>query len=375
MKPTERSEEGIPRRDWLLLPLVVLSVTTMFLGLSYLVADHMFPEKGWFTCNTRDRRGFMRHKPNCVCRYKNPEGPLVEYRFNECGYRSARPCGAKPRDTLRIVLMGASMTLGLYIPEDETFGARTEATLNRICPRAVEVQNMGGVRFKDEYKLAEEARRLSPDIIVLAVAPFDLEDTAEAAQPSNRHTQTGLGRTTTWPDLMLRTRESKLVFAVEHFMLLDTQVLFEVYKNMGGSREVLRYPQTPAGERAYSEFAKSLNRFMTGLTGSGVPVIVLVVPNRVAAAIVSNHSQLEGTDPWWFGRRISDIAVQQGVLAVDTTQDFANFAHAEKLFYPVDNHPNGAGHAVIAKALVDRLTDGSIPQVSACRSTSQTATR
>ena len=116
MKPTERSEEGIPRRDWLLLPLVVLSVTTMFLGLSYLVADHMFPEKGWFTCNTRDRRGFMRHKPNCVCRYKNPEGPLVEYRFNECGYRSTKPCGTKPGDTRTGRLNGSVSDVGALHP-------------------------------------------------------------------------------------------------------------------------------------------------------------------------------------------------------------------------------------------------------------------
>jgi hypothetical protein len=273
--------------------------------------------------------------------------------------------------------MGASLTLGLYILEDETFGARTEAIMNRTCTRAVEVQNMGGmVRFKDEYKLAGEARRLTPDVIVLAVGPYDLEEAAGAAQQPNRDSQTAVRRTeSTWRDLMLRTRESKLILAVSHFMLLDTQVLYEIYKNTGGSREVLRSPQTPAGERMYAEFARSLNRFMTGLTGSGVPVIILIVPNRVSAAMVSNHSQLQGTDPWWFGRHISEIAVQQGALAVDATQEFANITHAEQLFYPVDNHPNGAGHAVIAKALVGRLTDGSIPQLTACRSTSQTATR
>ena len=121
----------------------------------------------------------------------------------------------------------------------------------------------------------------------------------------------------------------------------------------------------------YAEFDKALGRVMTKLEGSGVPLIITAVPNRVAAALVSNQSHLEGTDPWWFGRRISDIAVEHGALAVDTTPDFANSPHAEQLFYPVDNHPNGEGHGVIAKALMGRLTDGSIPNLAACRSTSQ----
>jgi len=167
---TQGPEHRLPRRDWLLLPLIVLSVTIVFLGASDLVADRMFPETGQLSCAIIDRFGLPRQKPNCVCRYKNPEGPLVEYRYNECGYRSAKPCGMKPRDTVRVVVMGASVAWGLYIPAAETFGARTEAALNRICSRPVEVQNMGGmVLFKDLPKLAREALGLTPDVIVLTV--------------------------------------------------------------------------------------------------------------------------------------------------------------------------------------------------------------
>lgn len=373
MRQMQESENRLPRRDYVILPLIVLSVTIALLGISHLIADHMFPESGRFTCDVRDRLGFLREKPNCVCHYKNSEGPLVEYRFNECGYRSTKPCGPKPDGTVRVVLMGASLTWGLYIPVEELFGTRIEESLNRICPRPVEVQNMGGmVAFRDEYKLVDEALRLSPDVIVLTVGPYDLEMLAEAAQASDRYSPTMTNEASlAWHNLLLRTRDVKFVLAAEHFMLLDKQVLFDTYRSMGGSRLALQSPQTPAGERMYAEFGKALGRVMTKLEGSGVPLIITAVPNRVAAALVSNQSHLEGTDPWWFGRRISDIAVEHGALAVDATPDFANSPHAEQLFYPVDNHPNGEGHGVIAKALMGRLTDGSIPKLAACRSTSQ----
>jgi hypothetical protein len=375
MSQEQRPEDRLPRRDWVLLPLIVLSVTVVFLGASDLLADRMFPESGQLNCAIMDGFGLPRQKPNCVCRYKNPEGPLVEYRYNECGYRSAKPCGIKPRDTVRVVLMGASVAWGLYIPDDETFGARTESAMNRICSRPVDVQNMGGmVLFRDLPKLAGEALRLSPDVIVLTVGPYDLEELGVTEQQSDPHPPTIIGMTKlAWHNIMARARQSKFVFAAYHYMLLDTQVLYEAYMHMGGSREVMRSPQTPEGNQMYAEFAKALDRMMAKLTASGVPVVVMAVPNRVAAAMVSNRSHLEGTDPLLFGHRISEIAVQHGALALDVTRDFANFPHAEQLYYPVDNHPNGDGHAVIGQALVNRLTDGSIAQLAACRLTSQIA--
>jgi lysophospholipase L1-like esterase len=371
MSQAQWSEDRLPRRDYVLLPLIVLSVTIALLGISDVVANHVFPSSGRFTCIVRDRLGFLRGKANCICHYKNPEGPLVEYRFNECGYRSTKPCGRKPDGMVRIVLMGASLTWGLHIPGNEVFGNRVEEALNQICTRPIEVQNMGGmIRLRDEYKLIDEALSLSPDVIVLTVAPNDLEQLVESPQSSPPPTILGRAKLA-WHDLLMHTRDVRFVLAVQHFMLMDKQVLFDIYGNIGNSRLVLQSPQTPAGEQMYTEFGKALDRVMTKMQGSGVPLIIMAVPNRVAAALVSNRSHLDGTDPWWFGRHISEIAIERGALAVDATNEFANSPHAEQLFYPVDNHPNGDGHAVVAKALMDRLTDGSIPHLTACRVTTQ----
>lgn len=364
---------ALPRRDWLLLPLVVVAVTAIFLGTAQFVAVRVFAERGDEGCRSTERPGPPRHTPNCQFQYKMPEGALVTYRFNECGFRSQAPCGPKPAGTLRVVLMGTSLTLGLGVSNEETFADRLQQQLNRICTRPVEVENMGALtRFNGLPDFAHDALALSPDIIVLTVLPFDLEQRAVVAHQRKIEKQGILGRINGgWHDLALEMRQIAFVRAAQHLMLLNRQFLYKTYLNGTGSHELMSVPPPPDGERKYAEFAKMLAALSAGLKGSGVPLIVMTAPNRVAAAMVSEHSALPGNDPYQFGRIIGDIAVRNGALPLDATPEFANIPNAEKLYFPVDNHPTGAGHAVIAQALVDRLTDGSIPQLSACHVSQQ----
>lgn len=364
-------DEKLPRRDMWLLPLIVLLVTMAFLGASEVTASLMFPERGRFTCGVTDpTSGGPRQKPNCIARYKNAEGPDVEYQFNECGYRSSKPCGPKPPGTLRVVLLGTSMTMGLYVPNHETFATRTEKALNQLCQRPVEVQNMGAMMvLASEPQLIQEALKLSPDVIVMAVAPFDIQEAAPAGKNGSPKARTTLARAKlAWYKFKLKIRNSRFVLAAAHFMLLDEQMLYQVFLSNGTSKDVMASPPTAAGERRYAEFATIMDRISVELRGSGVPLVVIAVPNRIAAAMVSNRSHVEGIDPDWFGRRITEIAAQHGAIPIDVTSRFADVPHAEQLYYPVDNHPTGDAHAIIAQSLVDRLTDGSIPQLASCHS-------
>ncbi|HXN48851.1 MAG TPA: SGNH/GDSL hydrolase family protein [Bryobacteraceae bacterium] len=360
MSAPEKREDGLPRIDCLLLPLVVLSVASAALGAGEVIARRLFVERGAFTCAEHNGQ-----KPNCVCRFKNAEGPEVEYRFNQCGFRSTSACGTKPRGAVRVVFMGTSITLGLHVRADETFAARVEAALNRRCGVRVESQNMGAFSsLSAQPELVAKALALEPDVIVLALSPFDIEEQPGKAGGNARtwFDRAELG----WRNLALRMRGTSLVFAVAHFMLLDEQMLYRTYLSNGASREVMSFPPPPGGERRFNEFSSILDRMTTRLKGSGVPLLVMTTPNRVAASMVSNRSQVEGTDALWFGRRIGEIAVQHGALTLDATLEFAGARHAERLFYAVDNHPTGAAHAIIAQALVKRLTDGAIPRLAAC---------
>src|SRR5207248_9371256 len=82
-------------------------------------------------------------RPNCSMREKNAEGEWVEYRFNECGYRSAASCRTKPAGTIRIALMGSSVSEGLFVHYEEMFATTAGEALSRIAGRPVEFQNLG----------------------------------------------------------------------------------------------------------------------------------------------------------------------------------------------------------------------------------------
>jgi hypothetical protein len=362
------SDETLPRRDWFLLPLIVVLVTSALLGVSEVAATIAFAERSEGSCGAAEGAILPFPKPNCLSYLKNAEGPLVEYRYNECGYRSSKPCGPKPGNTLRVALIGTSITLGLYVPADETFAVRTEKALNAACGRPVEVQNLGAVTdLVSQPEIAAKALELTPDVIVLTVAPFDLEQPPAAGQSASSPA-TGIAQIKlAWDRFSQRIRGTRLVLAVAHFMLLDPEVLYRLYLRGGGSRGVMSFPPTPSADRTYAAFGVVLDRIGAKVKGTGVPIVVAAVPNRVAAAMVSSGYHLEGTDARWFGRHVGEIAAQHGALPLDLTPVFANFPHAEQLFYPADNHPTGEAHALVAQALVARLIDGSIPALAACR--------
>src|SRR5712671_1663718 len=133
MTDSEGSLDKLPRRDRLILPLlVVLTIGFMFL-LSEAATRLIWPEGGVDSCRVRDPITDWRNKPNCTFAMKAAETPWVEYRFNECGYRNSVPCGTKPRGTVRVALLGASLSEGYLIPESQTFAARAADQLGRIC--------------------------------------------------------------------------------------------------------------------------------------------------------------------------------------------------------------------------------------------------
>ena len=275
------SDETLPRRDWLLLPLVVILVASALLGISDVVANAMFPEQGKYTCANGSQPPLQ--KANCVAYFKNAEGPMVEYRFNECGYRSSKSCGAKPRNTVRVVLIGTSITLGLYVPTGETFAARIETALNQMCDRPVEVQNMGTLTdLSSQPELARKALELYPDVIVLTVVPYDVETLrVPTEQPGPSAEPAARGIRPLWARLSVRIRDIKVVYAAAHFMLLDKDALYRTYLNAGGSRGVMTVPPPPSSVRKYEAFAAVLDRIEATLKGSGVPLLVQAVPNRV----------------------------------------------------------------------------------------------
>ncbi len=115
---------------------------------------------------------------------KNVEGSWTTNYYNECGYRSPTSCGPKPAGSVRIAILGSSVSEGVYVPYEKTFPARVAAELQRQCNKTIDIQNLGVPNTSPiyVYRRLGEVLALKPDIVIFVVTPFDMEQHIDREQ-------------------------------------------------------------------------------------------------------------------------------------------------------------------------------------------------
>src|SRR5690606_23089577 len=94
----------------------------------------------------------------------------VRYRFDARGLRGPGVADPKPSGTLRVVVLGDSVTLGWGVEEEETFCVRVAGALASRRGGAVEVVNAGVVGYdtvQEERWFAAHGLSLEPDLVLL----------------------------------------------------------------------------------------------------------------------------------------------------------------------------------------------------------------
>ena len=105
--------------------------------------------------------------------YWDGEGEHGEVRMNSAGFRDRERYRKKPANGLRIALMGDSFVEGLYLREENTYGAVMEKKLKQ-CPvlkdKEVEVLNFGAQGYGTAQELMTMRNYVwdySPDLVIL----------------------------------------------------------------------------------------------------------------------------------------------------------------------------------------------------------------
>jgi hypothetical protein len=70
-------------------------------------------------------------------------------------------------------------------------------------------------------------------------------------------------------------------------------------------------------------------------------------------------------DPFKLDHEVRAIIESHGGIYVDILPDFRTAPDPEGHYYPIDGHPDAAGHAMIAKFLTSALTSGVVPALKA----------
>jgi len=369
----ENSEAKLPRRDWILLPMLSLLTVAVCLIAAEVTAKHFFASEERDTCLSDSSRPDSEHRPNCSTRMKTAEGPWVTNQYNQCGYRTKESCGPKPPGTTRIVLMGSSGSEGLYVEYQQTIAARTASELTRILGRPVEVQNLGRASCFPVcvFREIDQALALKPDILIMTIDPFDIEH-VDAAQVSSRHMpvqpQQAPAAVAQKSSLMARVhssiKSSVSMIAVEHFAFQNTSTYSRLYLHYGDHADYLRTGFSPAWEKRFDDFEIVLAEMADKSKTANVPFVLVATPSLTEASLSKEKSPPAGVDPYAFNARLQQISSRHGVQFVDTLGAFKSGPGANELFYVSEGHMNGEGQGLVSRALVEQLTKEQSPLLS-----------
>jgi hypothetical protein len=242
----------------------------------------------------------------------------------------------------------------------------------------VEVQNTASLaRPTSKFDaLLPEVRGLDPDVVLLTIAPFDLLDLTKSTPPAVvdapivAPAPTPPSHSAKLLELLAKvrqaSRESRALIVAQHYMLRSDASLYRAYQ-LGQEDDVLRVPLSPTNRDRYALLDSELADMSKQLGAYKVPLVVGAIPNRIQAALLSNHVKLPNTDPGAFARTVDSLSAKDGFLTADITSEFANAPHAESLYYVVDGHPNAGANALIADALEQTLLK-QVPAFSTCGS-------
>ncbi len=355
----------LPKRDYILLPLLsLLTILFIFAGTEYFTRL-IWAEQQDDPCFVNDPIAGSHFKPNCSSRAKNAEGPWVDYHYNECGYRSTASCGPKPPGTSRIVLMGSSVTQGLFVPYEDTFFARAERKLAQSSDHRTEFQNLGVQNSSPlyAYRRVGEALALKPNAVLFLLTPWDLEQKMDPKQLAERNSA-GLDAApapaaAVQPSLLKRVQmtltQSRTVLVAQHFLFQNEDTFTKLYLLYGDKADFLRSPLTPAWEKRFADFDVLIGDMADKFKQAGVPLILMAVPSRAEAVLLSAPHIPAGVDPFLFGERIQQIAEKHGLGYVDVMHRFSRIPQSEKLFYVVDGHITAEGQSVLGDAVAQTL--------------------
>jgi hypothetical protein len=358
----------LPRRDYILLPLIFVATILGLLGGGEIAARLVYAEAdGPEACEYLTPTGFRYH-PLCVSTSKLWEGPWVTQRFNDCGYPGIHSCAPRPPGAHRVAVVGSSATRGALISYPDSFAARASSTLSQRCGDLVDFQNLG-TEASDVDRIdlrIPEALALKPSAIVMTIGPYDLAHLKDPPPVPN------IQKRAWHPDLrstVLLLRESRLFLLMQSHLYRDPAFQIRAFLLNGDGADYVRNPLSPVWQKRVDDFGDLLHRISVQTAPVDVPVLLFYLPERAEAALAIDRTWPPGVDPFVLPRALDAAAARNGVQFFDATEAFATAPDFQTVFYLTDGHPREGGHAALANVMEQALL--AQPVFAGCRRVAQ----
>jgi hypothetical protein len=386
-------ETNLPRRDWVILPLLGLLTIVLMASSTEFAARQLFSQSKTTneTCLFPDLSNGVRAIPNSVCWEKAPEDGWVEYKFDSCGYRSGMTCGPKSPGTYRLVAIGSSTAMGARVAFDKTMAALLPKELSRLTERRVELYNEGmGFGFARSTALRfSNVLAAKPDLILWVLTPLDVDfATYPMPETPSEGPERAAGVRTHIGDRSIRTLIMDTVherigniesgIALRHLLYEhesqknyiqsslaltrgDHPHSLSVYEDTG----FLNARLDPRWELHLREFDTYATDVEAKAKAANVPLVAVLVPNRAQAAMLSLGEWPPGYDPYKLDDEVRAIIERHGGTFIDILPDFRTVPNPERHYFPVDGHLDANGQAMISGFLAKALTSGAVPALKA----------
>ena len=376
--------ESLSRRDWIVLPALGLLTIGLMAGSMELIGTRIFPWEGRSLTKCmvlNDPSTGLRGIPNTVCWGRPAEGQPVEYRFNNHGHRSAMDWGPKPPGVYRVVMPGSSVVFGDGVASEKTIASLLPAMLSRQTGRRIEVYNEGmGFGFPRSVALRfdNEVLAASPDLILWAVTPTDIENVSElglnpalekggsAAKSASfltiaRQKITAAFATKSIAEsLTYILNQTRTAFMLQHF-LDESQSQYLKNVLISGGPQYLRAEPDAKWQDELRQFDAYTAEVEQKARTANVPFVAVLLPVRAQAALISIGEWPQGIDPYKVDRDVRSIITSHGGIFVDILPEFRKIPNPEQYYFPYDGHPNARGNAIFADLLVKGLARGPMP--------------
>ena len=378
-------ETKLPRRDWIVLPMISLLTICLLAGSTELIARRIFPTTEGTTSGEscmafNDPVTGPRGIPNCACKEHIPEGQLAEYHFNSSGYRNDVNLGTKSLGTYRIVMIGTSVAAGFRVQQEKTFAALLPKELSRGTGRKIDLYNEG-MPWRSPQIIAHNFNDVllaRPDMILWILTPIDIERTAWAVAPTKDDDKSLSLWIKTWHRIKTTfVHESLASFISKAFkhtrtatllsdMLYASPSLYVKNSVIGESdqREFLKSEPSAELQSRIEEFNSNAAQIEDQARDAGIPLVAVLVPDRTQAAMISMMGECpKGFDPYKLDNELRSIIVSHGGTYIDILPDYRSVPNPQRGYFAIDGHPNVDGHATITKLLAKELTASSIPEL------------
>jgi hypothetical protein len=401
-EPGAAKEPKSRRRDWVLLPAVGLLTICLMAVSAELLSRWFYPvtQVGFQNCFAmNDPTGDAAVEPNSVCWEQTAESTLkAEYRFNSRGHRAGTELNAKPRGTYRIVLIGSSITQGLFVPSEKTFAALLPEELSKETGRKVEVYNeaTGGKYRGGPYPTQNSAQHFDqvlaaqPDLILWVITPTDITN-AETKENTDSpgtgppredpRSATGserprsfwskftasIAKGTFGERLKSRWEDTRTFIVLKHLLIASESQdeYIKSYLKNGDDANFLKTEPDAKWQMQLQYFYDELAAIAGLAKNAGVPLVAVFVPNRPQAAMLSKGDWPTGYDPFKLNDEVRDSIVNHGGRFFDILGDYRRIPSPERDYFPVDGHPDAEGHAIISRFLAKELTSGAVAELKA----------